>query len=153
MTLYDIGLFLHVAASLSLFAAIGLEWVGLNQLKKAETAESAQAVCKMIEPIHRLFPISGATLLISGIYMSVTAWGFPAWIVVSLALLLAIASTGRSVTGVRLTAIGELAAAERGALSSKLQMGTIITVVVSVLVGLLWSLPILTASRSGKLPV
>jgi hypothetical protein len=79
MSLYSIALFLHVVGALALFAALALEWVGLAGLRRATTAEQAAEWGGIWPLLARLAPAALATLLVSGIYMAVVAWGRNAW--------------------------------------------------------------------------
>lgn len=120
MTLYDVGLFVHIVGALVLFAATGLEWVGILNLRSAKTAEEASNTSNMLRVLSRAYPLSGATLSLSGIYLTVTAWGWVWWIVVSLAAVIFLAATGERHTGRRLAAIGKMAAEAKGAVPEEL---------------------------------
>jgi hypothetical protein len=96
MTLYSIALFLHVVGALLLFVTLTVEGVALRQVRRAATAEAAEGAAAVLG------------VLIPGLYMTATSWGWVAWIVVALASWLAVAVLG-AVNGIR---IGALARAQ-----------------------------------------
>ena len=87
MSNYSIALFLHVAGALGFFVVLGLEWIGLSQLRRARLAEEARAILGTVKSADRLGFISMPTTIITGIYMLLTAWGWVPWIVVVLGAL------------------------------------------------------------------
>src|SRR6266849_3713056 len=89
MTLYSIALFLHVVGALLLFVLLTIEGVGLR-------VGFASASMNRI-----LGPISAVTILVPGLYMMATAWGWKGWIVVGLTAYVAIAVLG-AYTGISL---------------------------------------------------
>ena len=89
MTLYSIALFFHVVGALLLFVLLTIEGVGLR-VGFASTS------------MNRLLgPISAVTILVPGIYMMATTWGWRGWIVVGLTAYVAIAVLG-AYTGISL---------------------------------------------------
>jgi hypothetical protein len=91
MSLYSIALFLHIVGALLLFVLLTIEGVALRQ---GFTAARLNRV---------LGPISALTILVPGLYMSVSPWGWKGWIVVGLAAWVLIA-VGGAVTGINLLA-------------------------------------------------
>jgi hypothetical protein len=121
MAFYTVGLFLHVVGALGLFAAVSLEWTILLHLRRATTAEQAREWLMVIAGLRRVYPAAFVLILLSGFYMTATAWGGTAWIGVALAVLLLLALVGATLTGVRMPAIGRAVAAETGPLSPSLR--------------------------------
>jgi hypothetical protein len=104
MTLYSIALFLHVVGALLLFVTLTVEGLALRQLHRAATAEAAQGGAALL-PLNRIVgPLSALAVLIPGLYMTLTTWGWVAWIVVALVSWLVIAVLG-AVNGVRILAL------------------------------------------------
>lgn len=104
MNLYSIALFLHVVGALLLFVTLTIEGVALGQLRQAGTTESARRAVGML-PLNRIVgPFSALGVLVPGLYMSITSWGWVAWIVVSLASWVVIALLG-AVNGIRILAL------------------------------------------------
>lgn len=93
MTLYSVALFLHVVGALLLFVALTVEGVALRQ-----------AAPPLLRLNRIVGPLSALGVLLPGLYMAATSWGWVAWIVVALASWLAIAVLG-AVNGIRIVAL------------------------------------------------
>ena len=105
MSVYTISLFLHVVGALGIFAALGLEWAGLSNLRRAtETSQVREWIGLLAAPRVVGGPAALITL-VSGIYMSATRWGPQGWIVVGLAGMVVIAVLGATISGRRVGAI------------------------------------------------
>ena len=89
MSLYSFALFLHIVGALSLFALLAIEGVSLQRGVAAARLNRV------------LGPISAVLILVPGLYMSATSWGWQGWILVSFAAYLLIAVVG-AFTGIRL---------------------------------------------------
>jgi hypothetical protein len=101
MSLYSIALFLHVVGALLLFATLTVEGVALRQLRRAMTAEAATGAAAMLRLNRIVGPLSALGVLIPGLYMTATSWGWVAWIVVALVSWVLIAVLG-AVNGIRI---------------------------------------------------
>jgi hypothetical protein len=121
MTFYSVALFLHIAGALGLFAAVGLEWTSLLHLRRAATAEQAREWLSVVAGLRRVYPAAFVIILLSGFYMTATAWGGTGWIGVALGTLLLLAAVGATLTGLRMPAIGRAVALETGPLSPALR--------------------------------
>jgi hypothetical protein len=104
MNLYSIALFLHVVGALLLFVTLTVEGVALRQLSRAATAESAQGAAGMLRLNRIVGPFSALGVLVPGLYMTATSWGWVAWIVVALVSWVVIAVLG-AVNGIRILAL------------------------------------------------
>jgi hypothetical protein len=104
MTLYSIALFLHVVGALLLFVTLTVEGAALRQVRRAATAEQAQGAAALLGLNRIVGPLSALGVLIPGLYMTATSWGWAAWIVVALASWLAVAVLG-AVNGIRIVAL------------------------------------------------
>jgi len=93
MTLYSVALFLHVVGALLLFVTLTVEGVALRQ-----------AAPPLLRLNRIVGPLSALGVLLPGVYMTATSWGWVAWIVVALASWLAIAVLG-AVNGIRIVAL------------------------------------------------
>ena len=100
MEAHDITLFLHVVGALGLAAAFGVEAVGLVGLRRATDADEALLWLRSRRWVLLIGPASIGLVLVTGIYLSVVEWGPDAWILVSLASLVAIAGIGGVLTGI-----------------------------------------------------
>jgi hypothetical protein len=104
MTLYSIALFLHVVGALLVFVTLTVEGIALRQLRRATTIEAAQAAAASLRLNRIVGPLSALGLLVPGLYMTATTWGWVAWIVVALVAYVAIAVLG-AVNGIRIQAL------------------------------------------------
>jgi hypothetical protein len=104
MNLYSIALFLHVVGALLLFVTLTVEGVALIQLRRAATTDTAQGAAGMLRLNRIVGPLSALGVLIPGLYMTATSWGWVAWIVVALASWVVIAVLG-AVNGIRILAL------------------------------------------------
>jgi hypothetical protein len=95
MSLYSIALFFHIVGALLLFVLLTIEGVGLRQGFMAARLNRV------------LGPISALAVVVPGLYMSASQWGWKGWVVVGITawLLIAVggAATGISVLAGRLT--------------------------------------------------
>ena len=120
MTPYSIILFLHVGGALGFFFALGLEWVCYRELRRAKTAEKALEWMTVARLLRRVYPVSAATLLITGVYLA-TSWGEQPWILVGLASLVILAVVGAAITGPRMRALGGATAQAAGPVSATIR--------------------------------
>src|SRR5258708_23749434 len=104
MNLYSIALFVHVVGALLLFVTLTVEGVALRQVSQAAARESARAGAAMLRLNRIGGPFSALGVLVPGVYMTVTTWGWVAWIVVALVSWLVIAVLG-AVNGIRILAL------------------------------------------------
>lgn len=110
MTLYSIALFLHVLGALLLGTALTGEGIALFHLRHATSREELQT-WEGVALLGRVFgPASVVLILLPGLYMMVTSWGWVPWIAVGLFGLLLIAVIGAS-SGIRLGLLMRSAAA------------------------------------------
>jgi hypothetical protein len=91
MSLYSIALFLHIVGALVLFVLLTVEGVSLRQGFMAARLN------------RMLGPVSALTILVPGIYMVVSEWGWNGWVVVGIAAWVLIAVAGAA-TGIGLLA-------------------------------------------------
>src|ERR1700738_4337484 len=94
MSLYSIALFLHVVGAMLLFVTLTVEGIALRQLHRAATAGAAQGAAALL-PLNRIAgPLSALGVLIPGLYMTATTWGWVGWILVALVSWVAVAALG-----------------------------------------------------------
>lgn len=105
MSTYHIALFLHVLGALGVFAALGIEWAAAGALRRAANAEEARPWTGLLASQRRLGGPSALTILVTGVYMTSSAWGRQPWIGLSLVGLVALAVVGAVLTGRRMAAI------------------------------------------------
>jgi hypothetical protein len=104
MSLYSIALFFHVVGALLLFVTLTVEGAALRQLRRAAKIEAATGAAAMFRLNRIVGPMSALGVLIPGVYMTVTTWGWVAWILVALGSWALIAVLG-AVNGIRILAL------------------------------------------------
>ena len=88
MSNYSIALFLHIAGALGFIVVLGLEWIGLSQVRRARLPDEARVILRTVKSADRLGFISMPITIITGIYMLLAVWGWVPWIVVVLGALI-----------------------------------------------------------------
>jgi hypothetical protein len=114
---YSIALFLHIVGALGFFVALGLEWTGLSQIRRAKTTEQVRGWMGILKSVRKVGFTSMLATVITGIYMIVTAWGGVAWIITTLVSLVLVIALAQALTGPRMAAIGQALVMEKGPLS------------------------------------
>jgi hypothetical protein len=107
VTFYSILIFLHVLGAVGVFAAWGIEAVGLGHLRQAPTAEQARTGMALRAKAVPLGPLAMLTALATGLWMMGLRWGHQPWIaaaMVALVLMVAIGVVLERRAGPRLTA-------------------------------------------------
>jgi hypothetical protein len=123
---YHLALFVHISGAVLFFIGLGLNWLGVNRLRRAERVEQVREVSALLQVLPQLFPMSVVLLMTGGLYMTITTWGFTlAWLDAALVTLVVLPIVGPSVDGRRLTRIRQTALAESaGPLSARLRTQT-----------------------------
>jgi hypothetical protein len=102
VTLYSIALFVHIVGALLLFTAFTSEGISLFHLRRA-TTDAQVREWEGVAGLARIFgPASVVTILISGLYLMASSWGWVPWIAVGLIAWLLVAVAG-AVNGIRLS--------------------------------------------------
>jgi hypothetical protein len=122
MDVYSVVLFLHIVGALGMFVALGLEWTGLWQMRSATTSDQIRPWMRLLRSTRGVGMASMLTILISGFYMMVKAWGATAWIAMSLGVIILGVVLTLALTGPRMAAIGRALATEKGAVSHSLRI-------------------------------
>lgn len=95
MTGYTIVLFFHVSAAIGYFVAMGTWLLSLTALRRVQRVEQVRTLTHLIGRLGPLFGISILLLLVTGLYMAITAWGLlTGWIIVALISLILLAPLG-----------------------------------------------------------
>jgi uncharacterized membrane protein len=147
MTVYTIVKFLHVVGAIGYFVAMGTLLFGLVALQRARRVEQVRVLAEFVGRLAPFFNLSILLLLLAGLYMTVTVWGFETgWIDVALVSLLVIVPIAALTVQSRLRVIARLAHEEAdGPLSADLVARThdptILTtprIVVALLLGIVF---------------
>ena len=123
MTLYSATLLLHVVGVIGLFIALSLEVAVVSRLRMAKTTAQVHEWLTLSRVIDVLLPVSAVVILISGLVLTFSAWGWGhAWIELSLGLLVLLGLLGPVINGPRMKAIRVAAqAAPEGSISPALR--------------------------------
>ena len=117
MNNYSIALFLHIVGSLGFFVALGLEWTGLSQIRRAMTLDQVRTGMGILKNVRRVGFVSMLTAVITGIYMMAMYWGGEAWIIVTVGSLVLVIALSQALTGPRMAAVGRALAMGKGSMS------------------------------------
>ncbi len=98
MSMYIIALFIHISGALAMFAGLGIEGVVFMNLKSASAPQDALPWLSSMKILRIVFAYSGVSLLITGIYLVASSWGWTAWVITGLVLFTALSAYG-SATG------------------------------------------------------
>jgi hypothetical protein len=106
MTLYPYTLLLHIVGVIGLFIAISLELAVVSRLRAAKTTTQVHEWLILSRVIDLVLPVSAVFILISGLVLTFTVWGWGhAWIELSLGLLVLLGILGPVINGPRMKAI------------------------------------------------
>ncbi|HEX7734004.1 MAG TPA: DUF2269 family protein [Ktedonobacteraceae bacterium] len=106
MTFYPSLLLLHIVGVLGLFIALSLEFVIVSRVRAAKTTTQVHEWLTLSRVIDLVLPVSAAFILISGLALTLTVWGWEhAWIELSLGLLVLMGILGPVINGPRMKAI------------------------------------------------
>lgn len=114
MSSYSLLVFVHVLGAVGLFAAAGIEAVSLGRLRSARTSAGARTWLELVQTSGRLAPAAMLAVLVTGIWMGVTVWGHPWWMLDALLATLAAGALGGAVTGRRMRQLGQALAVGAG---------------------------------------
>src|SRR5574341_2551016 len=117
MSNYSIASFLHIVGALGVSVALGLEWIGLSQVRRALVLEEVRAILGTVKRADRLGFVSMLTTVITGIYMLLTVWGWVAWILVVLGAFVLGFVLVVAFTKPRMAAIEQALPTEKGSVS------------------------------------
>jgi len=153
MTVYSAVLFLHLAGSLVLFAALVLEWFGVDFLHHAISAEQAHLGFRLTAVAPRLAGPSAAVIVLSGGYLSAHIAGWrQGWVQVSLLTVLVIAVVGIAFSGPQMRALRKVQFEPTGRLPSDVRLrlqDSRLLVSICLRSALLLGVVFLMASRTG----
>ena len=117
MSIFSIALFLHIVGALGVSLALGLEWIGLSQIRRATIPEEIRAILGIVKGTSQLGFLSMLATVITGIYMVLAGVGWVSWILVVIGALILAMVIARALTAPRMAAIGRALAMEKGSVS------------------------------------
>jgi hypothetical protein len=117
MSIFSMALFLHIVGALGVSVALGLEWIGLSQIRKSTVPGEIRAILKIIQSTTRFGFTSMLSTVITGIYMVLAAVGWVPWLLVVIGALVLLIVLTRVLTAPRMAVIGQALALENGPVS------------------------------------
>src|SRR5574342_1005516 len=102
MNIFSIALFLHIVGALGVSVALGLEWIGLSQIRRATVPAEIGAFLRVVQSTTRFGFISMLSTVITGIYMVLAAVGWTPWILVVIGALILVIVLTRVLTAPRM---------------------------------------------------
>ena len=106
MILYPYILLLHIVGVIGLFIALSLEVAIMSRLRTATTTSQVHEWLTLSRVIDLVLPVSAVVILISGLVLTFSGWGWGhAWIDLSLGLLVLLGLLGPVINGPRMKAI------------------------------------------------
>lgn len=117
MNTFSIALFLHIVGALGVSMALGLEWLGLSQIRETTAPDEIRAILRFVISTTRIGFVSMLSTVITGIYMVLAGVGWVPWILVVIGALILAIAIARALTAPRMAAIGRALAAEKGPVS------------------------------------
>ena len=121
MSYYAIALFAHIVGALGFFVALGVEWIGARQLRRAATAEQAGLWVRVATSVRLLGMASMVTILVAGFYMMLVGQVGGAWLIVAFWAMVLLAVLAVALSFRPMAAIGRAASAETGPVSPALR--------------------------------
>lgn len=117
MSIFSIALFLHIVGALGVSVALGLEWIGLSQIRKTTVPDEIRAILRVVKSTTRIGFVSMLSTVITGFYMVLAGVGWVPWILVVIGALILAMAIARALTAPRMAAIGRALATEKGSVS------------------------------------
>ncbi len=116
---YSIALYLHIVSALGMFVALGVEWVGLSQIRSAQEAGQIRGWMGILKSVPQAGFPSMLAAVFSGLYLMWRAWGGTPWLIVSIGALVLIIVLFAVVTRRQMTAVGRALGAQKGPILSQ----------------------------------
>ncbi len=111
MNVYSFVLFVHITGALGIFAALGLEWTGLRQLRSSTVPEQVRAWMGIFKNTRQVGFAAMLATVLTGVYLMLKAWGGAPWIIATIGALVLIIALSLALTGPRMVTIGRAMAA------------------------------------------
>ncbi len=116
---YAITLFVHLVSVFGMFVALGVEWIGLSQLRGAQDFAPVRVWMGILSRVPKLGFPSMLVAVSSGLYMMWRVWGATPWLVVSIGALVLVIALSQALTRPRMVAIGRALGAQKGPVLSQ----------------------------------
>lgn len=121
MSHYPLALYLHIVGALGFFVALGLEWMSVRQLRRAQHVGQIRDWAKISAGSGKVGMPSMLLLLLSGAFMTLSVWGAVPWVLVTLGAIVLLIVLALMLSRRRMAAIERAMAGEEGAVSPALR--------------------------------
>ncbi len=111
---YSIALYLHIVSVRGMFVALGVEWLGLSQLRSARDFGPVRVWMGILKRVPKLGLPSMLVAVVSGLYMMWRAWGGTPWLIVSIGALVLVIALSQVLTRPQMMDIGRTLGAQKG---------------------------------------
>ena len=111
---YSIALYLHIVSVLGMFVALGVEWLGLSQLRSARDFGPVRVWMGILKNLLKGGMPSMLAAVVSGLYMMWRVWGGTPWLIVSSGALVLVIALSQVLTRPQMMAIGRTLGAQKG---------------------------------------
>jgi hypothetical protein len=155
MSIYAALLFLHVVGALGLGVILCFEMAAILGLRRAATRMEAAQWLSLLQTARMRGRPAGPTVLLSGVYMSVTRWGAQGWIIAGLAAIVLIGVLESALSARRLAAITKALEPEDSLISAtlgRLLRDPMLKLSISLRGGLFLGIVFLMCTKPGVLP-
>jgi hypothetical protein len=110
MSLYSLALFVHVSSAICLFIGFGTWFLGITAIARSDRVEQVRTLADLLLMVRLVVPVSALLVIITGLTMTLTAWGLrTGWIAVALGSLVIIGPVGTWVIDPKVRSIAALA--------------------------------------------
>ena len=110
MSLYSLALFVHVSSAICLFIGFGTWFLGITAIARSGRVEQVRTLADLLLMVRLVVPVSALLVIITGLTMTLTAWGLrTGWIAVALGSLVIIGPVGTWVIDPKVRSIAALA--------------------------------------------
>lgn len=111
---YSIGLFLHIFGVILMFMGVGITIAAMVAMLFSKQVEQVRLWSFLAEKADGLIPVSVLFILLPGLYLTFTTWGWTmAWINISLVVLVVMSVMGPMINLKRIRRIHSAAVAEQ----------------------------------------
>lgn len=101
----SVVLFLHIVGVLGFFMTLGVEWIGLRQVRSALVFEQVRAWMSIFKGMRGFGFASMGTTVVTGIYLMVTDTGLIPYVYISILALILVILLSIVITGPRMAAL------------------------------------------------
>ncbi len=118
---YSIALYVHIVSVLVIFVGLGMEWIGLSQIRSAQDSGQIRNWMGILKSVPKVGFPSMLVAVLSGLYLMWRVWGGTPWLIMSIGALVLVIVLSAALTGPRMAPIGRALMMEKGSVSQAVQ--------------------------------